>query len=117
MPIRQMKKVSAKALGLHLENHRVHSKEHVRRLARSIRQFRPVAPPVIDENGVVLDGQARCLAAREFGLGRVPALPSASVQDGEGPSGFDDVPSMLLEATRQAAARKRPRRSASPWKF
>lgn len=58
----------------HPQNVRTHSRQQLRRLARSIRQFGFTAPVLTDENGVILAGHARVLAAIAEGKTQIPVV-------------------------------------------
>ena len=51
----------------------------VEKVARSIREFGWQQPIVIDEEGVIIAGHARLLAARQLGLKRVPVTVAAGL--------------------------------------
>jgi hypothetical protein len=55
-------------------NARVHSHEQVARIAASIAAFGFNAPFIVDEEGGVLAGHGRVLAAKRLGLKEVPAI-------------------------------------------
>lgn len=55
-------------------NSRTHSREQVRQIARSIREFGFLVPVLIDREGTIIAGHGRVLAAKQIGLERIPAL-------------------------------------------
>lgn len=55
-------------------NARTHSKRQVTQIADSIRRFGFTNPLLIGDNGVVIAGHGRLLAARQLGLTKVPAV-------------------------------------------
>ena len=55
-------------------NPRTHSKEQIKLLADSMRAFDVLAPLVIDENNVLVAGNARLSAAKLLGLKAVPTI-------------------------------------------
>ena len=55
-------------------NARTHSKKQVKQIAASIEQFGFVNPPLIDEDGNIIAGHGRVLAAKELGLKTVPTI-------------------------------------------
>jgi len=61
-------------LTLYASNARLHSQSQIDMIVSSIRQFGFNAPIVIDEDGTVLAGNGRLLAARKIGLDSVPVL-------------------------------------------
>jgi DNA modification methylase len=55
-------------------NPREHPDEQVAQLERSIEAFGFTQPPLVDENGVLLAGEGRLLAARRRGLTELPVI-------------------------------------------
>jgi DNA modification methylase len=55
-------------------NARTHPKRQIEQLVRSIQQFGFTNPVLIDEADVLIAGHGRLRAAKELGLGRVPAI-------------------------------------------
>lgn len=55
-------------------NARTHSKKQVKQIAASIGQFGFVNPALIDEDGNIIAGHGRVLAAKELGLQQVPTI-------------------------------------------
>lgn len=55
-------------------NARTHSKKQVKQIAASLDQFGFVNPPLIDEDGNIIAGHGRVLAANELGLQTVPTI-------------------------------------------
>lgn len=62
-------------------NNRIHTKEQVDLIARSIKDFGFNQPIVIDEKRVVLVGHGRLLAAKTLGLSEVPCLQVTGLSD------------------------------------
>ena len=58
-------------------NARIHSAGHVADLARSIRRFGWTIPVLCDEDGTILAGHGRVLAAKKIGLAEVPVIIAA----------------------------------------
>ena len=58
----------------HSKNVRTHSRQQIRRLARSIRQFGFTAPVIVDEHNVILAGHARVEAAIAEGETQIPVV-------------------------------------------
>jgi DNA modification methylase len=54
------------------DNPRTHSDKQLHKLKASIQKFGFTAPVLVDENGVILSGHGRALAARELGLPSIP---------------------------------------------
>ena len=55
-------------------NARTHSEKQVAQIAASIRRFGFVVPIIIDDDGNIVAGHGRWLAARQLGLTEVPAI-------------------------------------------
>lgn len=56
------------------KNARTHSKKQVRQIADSIKEFGFTNPVLIDDEGTILAGHGRVLAARELNMSGVPCL-------------------------------------------
>ena len=55
-------------------NARTHPKTQVAQIAASLREFGFVNPILVDEEGVIIAGHGRLLAAKSIGLGQVPTI-------------------------------------------
>ena len=55
-------------------NARTHSKRQVQQIARSIREFGPTNPIVVDPTGEIIAGHGRWLAAQQIGLHAFPVM-------------------------------------------
>lgn len=55
-------------------NARLHSDEQVEQIAASIRQWGWTTPVLVDENGVIIAGHGRVMAAQRLGLPAVPCI-------------------------------------------
>jgi ParB-like chromosome segregation protein Spo0J len=55
-------------------NARTHSPKQIRSIAASIRRFGFVNPVLIDQDGVIIAGHGRVMAAKELGLDQVPVI-------------------------------------------
>jgi DNA modification methylase len=64
-------------------NARTHPKKQVLQIAASIRRFGWTYPILADENGTILAGHGRYLAARELGLPTVPVMTLADLSETE----------------------------------
>jgi ParB-like chromosome segregation protein Spo0J len=58
----------------HARNARTHSDEQVAQIAGSIAEFGFVNPVLVGDDGVMVSGQGRVLAARKLGLHEVPVI-------------------------------------------
>ena len=70
----QVERMPLKKLKVSDRNARVHSEVQVDQLAASIETFGWTIPLLIDENGIVIAGHGRLLAARKMGLKEAPCL-------------------------------------------
>ena len=59
-------------------NPRTHSEAQVDQIAASMVEFGWTNPVLVDEQGGMLAGHGRLLAARKLGLAEVPGMPRAS---------------------------------------
>ena len=66
--------LSVDAITPYAKNARTHSTEQIEKLAASIRQFGFINPVLIDEDGVLIAGHGRTLAARAAGLVEIPGI-------------------------------------------
>lgn len=64
-------------------NARRHSKQQIRQIAASIRQFGHLVPILVDENDVVLAGHGRLDAGKLLGLNSVPTLTVSGLTDAQ----------------------------------
>lgn len=64
-------------------NSRTHSDEQVAQIAASIREFGWTNPLLIDEQGGVIAGHGRLLAARKLGQAEVPCIPLEGLTDAQ----------------------------------
>lgn len=55
-------------------NPRSHSEEQISQIAASIREFGWTNPVIIDDNGMILAGHGRVLAAERLGMTQVPVI-------------------------------------------
>src|SRR3954471_16696945 len=58
----------------HSRNARTHSEEQVAQIAGSIAEFGFVNPVLVGDDGVMVAGHGRVLAARKLGLAEVPVI-------------------------------------------
>jgi DNA modification methylase len=64
-------------------NARTHSRKQVNQLVRSINEFGFTSPVLTDDQGVILAGHGRVLAALELGLGKVPTIPLKGLSEAQ----------------------------------
>jgi DNA modification methylase len=64
-------------------NPRKHPKKQIKKLVRSMRKFGFLWPLLVDQNGNLIAGHARLLAARHLGLKEVPVLVVDYLSDSE----------------------------------
>ena len=55
-------------------NAKLHPQEHVDQIAASIEEFDFLDPVAVDENGVLLEGHGRLLAAKAQGMASIPVI-------------------------------------------
>jgi DNA modification methylase len=79
----QIKEVSTRTLRAHPTNARTHPQKQLRQIARSIEQFGFTVPIIADENGIILAGHGRWLAAQQLGLRRVPVVVLSGLSDAQ----------------------------------
>lgn len=64
-------------------NARTHSPEQVTKLASSIKEFGFINPVIISDDGGVLAGHGRILAAKKLGLEKVPCVIESHLTDAQ----------------------------------
>ena len=69
-----IKQTSVKTLIPYANNARTHSEEQITQIADSITEFGFTNPVLIDEEGNIIAGHGRCLAAKELGLDKIPTI-------------------------------------------
>lgn len=69
-----MESLSVDALVPYARNSRTHSIDQVAQIAASIKEFGFTSPVLVDEEGGIIAGHGRVLAARSLGLSHVPCL-------------------------------------------
>ena len=83
MAKQQIEQVSMEALIPYARNSRTHSDAQVAQIAASIKEFGFTNPVLIDEDGGIIAGHGRTLAARKLGLGEVPCLRLAHLTEAQ----------------------------------
>ena len=73
-PADQVERRSVSALVPYARNARTHSDEQVAQIAASIREWGWTVPVLIDEDGGLIAGHGRVLAARKLGLAEIPVM-------------------------------------------
>lgn len=76
-----MRKVSE--LAPYEKNAKQHDKKQIANVANSIRRFGWQQPIVVDENGVVVIGHCRLLAAKKLGMKEVPVTVASGLTQDE----------------------------------
>lgn len=64
-------------------NARTHSGEQVAQIAASIKEFGFLNPVIIGDDGTIIAGHGRVLAARQLGLDKVPTLNASHLTDAQ----------------------------------
>lgn len=65
------------------ENARTHSERQVKQIAASIQEWGWTVPVLVDENGTIIAGHGRILAAKELGIASVPVMVAAGWTDAQ----------------------------------
>jgi len=71
------------ALVPYARNSRTHSKEQIAQIAGSIREFGFTNPVLIDDDGGIIAGHGRVLAARQIGLTEVPTITLSGLTEAQ----------------------------------
>jgi len=82
-PADQVERRPVEGLIPYARNARTHSAEQVAAVAASIREWGWTIPALIDEEGNVLAGHCRILAARKLGLADIPVMVAAGWSDAQ----------------------------------
>lgn len=67
----------------HARNARTHDKKQIAQIVSSYRQFGVVSPILVAEDGTIIAGHGRVLAAKELGLQEIPAIRLSHLTDDE----------------------------------
>lgn len=73
-PSDKVERRSVHTLLAYARNSRIHPDEQVDKIARSMTEFGWTNPVLVDEEGVILAGHGRCLAAAKLGINEVPVM-------------------------------------------
>ncbi|MFN4287731.1 MAG: site-specific DNA-methyltransferase [Brevundimonas sp.] len=76
-PADKVERRSVSALVPYARNARTHSEEQVAQIAASIREWGWTVPVLVDEDGGLIAGHGRVLAARKLGLTEIPVMVAA----------------------------------------
>lgn len=79
----QLQYLPISALVPYDRNPRTHSEEQVAQVADSIRQFGWTNPVLIDEQGSIIAGHGRVLAAQRLGIDKVPCIRLTELTDAQ----------------------------------
>ena len=74
---------SVDSLVPYARNSRTHSEDQVAQLAAAMREFGFTNPVLIDENGGIVAGHGRIMAARAVGLTEVPCITLAGLTEAQ----------------------------------
>jgi len=72
-----------KALKPYEKNAKLHDQKQIDNVANSIRRFGWQQPIVVDENGVIIIGHCRWMAAKKLGLKEVPVVVASGLSESE----------------------------------
>lgn len=78
-----LESIEIDALIPYARNSRTHSEAQVAQIAASIKEFGFTNPILIDEDGGIIAGHGRTLAARKLGLSKVPCLRLSYLTDAQ----------------------------------
>ena len=73
-PADKIKRRKVDALIPYARNARTHSDEQVAQLAASIKEWGWTTPVLVDEDGEIIAGHGRVLAARKLGIKEIPTM-------------------------------------------
>lgn len=73
-PADQVERRAVEALIPYARNARTHSEEQVAQIAASIQEWGWTSPILVDEDGSIIAGHGRVMAARKLGLAEVPTM-------------------------------------------
>lgn len=76
-PADKVERRSVSALVPYARNARTHSEEQVAQIAASIREWGWTVPVLVDEDGGLIAGHGRVLAARKLGIADIPVMVAA----------------------------------------
>lgn len=79
----QVELVAISSLRPNPRNARTHSDKQIAQIAASIERFGFLVPIVIDDDGMILAGHGRWLAARKLSLPQVPVIRAAFLTDAD----------------------------------
>jgi len=79
----QIEQINIEALIPYARNSRTHSDAQVAQIAASIKEFGFTNPVLIDEDGGIIAGHGRTLAARKLGLDEVPCIRLANLTEAQ----------------------------------
>lgn len=71
------------ALLPYAQNARIHTGDQIDKIAESMRRFGWTVPALIDEDGVIIAGHGRVLAAQKLGLAQVPVMVARGWSEGQ----------------------------------
>jgi ParB-like chromosome segregation protein Spo0J len=82
-PAESIERQAVAALVPYARNARRHSPEQIDQIAASIREWGWTVPVLVDEDGRIIAGHGRILAARKLGIGEVPAMVARGWSDAQ----------------------------------
>lgn len=82
-PTDNVQKMPVEALIPYARNSRTHSDEQVAQIAASIKEWGFTTPVLVDEDGGIIAGHGRTLAARKLGMTEVPVLVARGWTDAQ----------------------------------
>lgn len=82
-PADKVERRKVKALLPYARNARTHSDAQVEQIARSVEEFGWTVPVLVDEDGTIIAGHGRVLAAKKLGLAEVPVMVATGWTDAQ----------------------------------
>ena len=82
-PADSIERRSVESLIPYARNARTHSDDQVAQIAASIREWGWTTPVLVDEDGQIIAGHGRIMAARKLGMAEVPVVIASGWSDGQ----------------------------------
>jgi hypothetical protein len=102
-PIRSSERWGIDRLIPYAKNARTHTDAQVAAIAASIKEWGWTTPALVGEDGGLIAGHARILAARQLGIAEIPVIARHRRDPGDGRRGLERGAEAGLRARRQPA--------------
>ena len=76
-PADKIKRRKVSELLPYAKNSRLHSEEQVDQIAASIKEWGWTTPVLVDEQGEIIAGHGRVMAAKKLGIDKIPTMEAA----------------------------------------